>query len=176
MSKRAPGTSRTEVETPYVLEALSSIATADDDHDVLHEIGGVITARGGPLTTRDRDLVPAHPVERRAAHVERPDIVERLQAIAPAENPDLALVQNGRVRASRRGNIRRRERRARPPPRRDVEDEDAIVVRRALAAADDDDFAPDERGRVRATRWREVALHFGMGPLHRLCSEGGGIT
>jgi hypothetical protein len=43
--QRAPGTSRTEVETPYILEALSSIATTDDDHDVLHEISGMITAR-----------------------------------------------------------------------------------------------------------------------------------
>jgi hypothetical protein len=50
-------------------------------------------ARGGPLEARYGDLFPAHPVE-------RPNIVERLQAIPAAEYLDLVLVQNRCVRVA----------------------------------------------------------------------------
>jgi hypothetical protein len=169
---KSPGASRTEVETPYVLEALAPVASTDNNHDVLHQIGGVITARGGPLTAHNGDLFPAHPVERRATDVKRPDVVERLQAVPAAEYPDLVLVQHRCMRASRRRNISRREGRPRPSASRDVEDVHAVVVRGALAAADYHDLAPDERRRVSATRRGKVALHLGMGPLHGLCREG----
>lgn len=76
--------------------------------------------------------------------------------------------------APRWGNVRGGESRARPAPRRDVKDVHTIVVRCALPAADDDDLAPNERRRVCTTRWRQVALHLGMCPLHRLCEEGVG--
>ena len=150
---REDGSARTEVETPNVLEALAAVAASDDDHDVLHQIGGVVAARGRPLASRDGDLLPAHPVEG-AADVERPDVVQRLQPVPAAENPDLVLVQHRRVRAPRRRHVPARERRARPAPRGDVEDEYAVVVRGALTAADYDDLAADERRGVRATRRR----------------------
>ena len=133
-----PSTSRTEVEIPYVLEALAPVASTDN-HDVLHKIGGVTAARGGPLTARSGDLFPAHPVE-------RPDIVERLQSVPATEYPDLVLVQHRCVRASsQRRNLPRHEGRPRPSPCRDVEDVCSVVVRGALAAADYHDLAPEER-------------------------------
>ena len=75
--------------------------------------------------------------------------------------------------APRWGNVRGGESRARPAPCGNVKDVNAIVVRCALPTADDNDLAPNERRRVRATRWRQVALHLGMCPLHRLCQEVG---
>ena len=57
--------SRTEVETPYVLEALAAIAISSDDHDPL-KIGLVISARQGSLVPGYRDLLPTHPIERTA--------------------------------------------------------------------------------------------------------------
>lgn len=82
---------RTEVETPYVLEALAPIATSDDDHYVLHQIGGVIAAWGWPFAPRNRQLLPLHLVER-AGGLESPDVVQRLQPVPTAEHPDLVLV------------------------------------------------------------------------------------
>jgi len=73
-----------------VSRALAPVTYTDNHHDVLQEIDGVITARGGPLTARNGDLFPAHPVERRATDVDRPDIVERLQAVPAADYHDLA--------------------------------------------------------------------------------------
>jgi hypothetical protein len=83
--------SRTEVETPYVLETLSPIAASHDDHYVLHKIGGMIAARGRPLAPIDDDLFPLHPIER-AASLESPDVVQRLQPISATEHPDFVLV------------------------------------------------------------------------------------
>ena len=83
--------SRTEVETPYVLETLSPIAASHDDHYVLHKIGGMIAPRGRPLAPIDDDLFPLHPIER-AARLESPDVVQRLQPIAATEHPDFVLV------------------------------------------------------------------------------------
>jgi len=87
----------------------------------------MISARRGPLAPQNRDLLPTQPIER-TADVERPDVVQRLQPVSAAEHPDFVLVEDGGVRAARRGNVRGRERRARPAARRDVEDEDAVVV------------------------------------------------
>lgn len=83
--------SRTEVETPYVLETLSPIAASYNDHHVLHKIGGMIAARGRPFAPIDDDLFPLHPIER-AAGLESPDIVQRLQPISATEHPDFVLV------------------------------------------------------------------------------------
>ena len=93
------------------------------------------------------DLFPAHPVDRRGTDVERPDIVEHLQAVPVAAGyPDLVLVQHRCMRALRRRNLSCREGRPRPSPCRDFEDVYAVVVRGALlAAADYHDLAPDER-------------------------------
>ena len=55
--------SRTEVETPYVLETLSPVATSHDDHHVLHKIGSMIPTRGRPLAPIDDDLLPFHLIE-----------------------------------------------------------------------------------------------------------------
>jgi hypothetical protein len=82
---------RTEVETPYVLETLSPIAASYDDHHVLHKIGGMIAARGRPFAPIDDDLFPLHLIER-AAGLESPDVVQRLQPISAAEHPDFVLV------------------------------------------------------------------------------------
>jgi hypothetical protein len=83
--------SRTEVETPYVLETLSPIATSHDDHHVLHKIGGMIAARGRPFAPIDGDLFPLHSIERTAG-LEGPDVVQRLQPISATEHPDFVLV------------------------------------------------------------------------------------
>jgi hypothetical protein len=68
---------RTEVETLYVLETLSPVATPNDDHHVLHKIGRMIPTRGRPLAPRNRHLFPFHPIQR-AADVQSPDVVQRL--------------------------------------------------------------------------------------------------
>ncbi len=54
----------TEVETPYVLETLSPIATSNDGHHVLHKISGVIAARGRPFVPIDDEPFPLDPIER----------------------------------------------------------------------------------------------------------------
>lgn len=67
----------------------SSLPPITISHDVLQDIiDGVITAQEGPLTTRNGDLFSAHPVERRATGVERPDIVEHPQAVPATDYHD----------------------------------------------------------------------------------------
>ena len=110
---KSSGEARTEVGIPYVLEALAPI-TITTFCTRLGVITLLITARGGPLTAHDSDLFPAHPVERRATDVERPDIVGRLQTVPAAEYLDLVLVRHRRMRASRRKNLSCRESRPQP--------------------------------------------------------------
>jgi hypothetical protein len=83
---KSSGEARTEVGIPYVLEALAPI-TITTFCTRLGVITLLITARGGPLTAHDSDLFPAHPVERRATDVERPDIVGRLQTVPAGRIP-----------------------------------------------------------------------------------------
>ena len=85
------------------------VASTDNNHDILHEIGRVITVYGGPPAARNRDLFSANRVERRATELQRPDIVEHLQAVPSVEYPDLDLVQHNGMRASRRRNLPRGE-------------------------------------------------------------------
>jgi hypothetical protein len=142
---KSPGASRTEVETPYVLEALAAVASTDNDHDVLHQISGVITARGGPLTARNgtcshrirsSDELPTSSVQ---------DIVEcRSRCRIPKSCSGRAPLR-ARVAEEVRRNLPRRERRPRPSPRRAVENIYAVVVLGAFAAADYHDLAHDER-------------------------------
>ena len=82
---------RTEVETPYVLETLSPVATPNNDHHILYEVGRMIPARGRPLAPRNRYLFPLHPIQR-AADVQSPDVIQRLQPISATEHPDFVLV------------------------------------------------------------------------------------
>ena len=87
----------------------------------------MVSTRRGSLAPQNRDLLPMHPIER-TADVERPDVVQRLQPVSAAEHPDFVLVEDGGVRAARRGNVHGRECWARPAACRDVEDEDAVVA------------------------------------------------
>ena len=125
----------TEVETPYVLETLSPIATSNDDHHVLHKISGMIAARGGPFAPIDDELFPLDPIER-TTDVESPDVVQRLQPISATEHPNFVLVQHGRVRTSWRGDLSPGDGRARPAPCGYVEDVHAVIVRGVLAPTD----------------------------------------
>jgi len=109
------------------VEVLAPIATSNDDHVILHQIGRMVSARRGLLAPQNRDLLPTHPIER-TADVERPDVVQRLQPVSAAKHPDFVLVEDSGVRAARRGNVRGREHQARPVAHQDVKDEDAVVV------------------------------------------------
>ena len=74
--------SRTEVETPYVLKTHTPNTASHDDHHVLHKICGIIPTWGRPFAPIDGDLFPFHLIER-AAGLESPDVVQRLQPIPP---------------------------------------------------------------------------------------------
>ena len=105
------------------------VASTDNNHDILHEVGRVIAVREGPLAAHNGHLFSTHLVEQRATNLEHPDIVERLQAVPSVEYPDLVLVRHSGVRASRRRNLLPRgECQPQPSPRRHVEGIYAVVV------------------------------------------------
>jgi len=51
----------------------------------------MVSALRRPFAPIDGDLFPPHSIER-AADIERPDVVQRLQPISAAEHPDFVLV------------------------------------------------------------------------------------
>ena len=147
------------------MEALPTVASSNDDHHVADEVRRVVPSRRRLLASR-LDLLPPHLLNG-AAHVQRPDVVERRTAIAAAEYPQLVLVENGRVRASRWRKRVRWKHGVCPFPHGGIEDIDVVVVRGTFSATEDDDLAVDERRCMRATWWWDVAYHVRVRPLHR---------
>jgi hypothetical protein len=84
------------------LQTLEPITTINDDHDILCQIGHMISVQRGSLAPRYCDLFSMHPMER-IANVERPDVFQRLLPIPASEYPDLVLIEHSGVRASWRG-------------------------------------------------------------------------
>lgn len=124
-----------------VLKGLAPIATSDDDDDIVHQIGCMISAQRGSLAHRYRDLLLMHPMEQTTS-VERPDIVQHLQPVSVDEYPDFVLVEHRAAHAAQRGNVCGRERRTQPVARQDAEDIHAAVVSCALYAIDDTTLRP----------------------------------
>jgi len=101
------------------------MATSNDDHDIWHQIGLMISARRGQPAPRYRDLLSTYPIER-ATEVERPDVVRTSSLFPPPEY--FVLVEHHGVRAAWRQDVCGRERHARSAARRDIEDVDAVTV------------------------------------------------
>ena len=113
------------------------------------------------------EQLPSHPLHGHA-RIQGPDIIERLDAVSPAEYVELVPVEHGRVRAPREGQGLRRVG-MRPFAGDGIEDIERVVVGRSLSAAEDEDSSVYKRRSVRSAGRREVTCHLWVRPLERLC-------
>ena len=82
--------SRTKVQTKDIRERLPPIAPTDDDHDVPHQVRGMVPTRRRPRPRRAL-LLPPHPIGRHR-HVEHPHIVQRHRTVPTSEHHQPRLV------------------------------------------------------------------------------------
>ena len=92
---------RTKVQNPNIAETVAAVTASNHDHNVSNEVRGMVPSRTRffPMSLEELPLHLLH----RHARVQGPDIIERLDAIAPSEYVQLVPVEHGRVRAPREG-------------------------------------------------------------------------
>ena len=91
----------TEVQNPNIAETIATIAASNDDHNVSNEVRSMVPPWSWffPMSLEELPLHLLHG----HARVQGPDIIERLDAIAPSEYIQFVSVEHSRVRAPREG-------------------------------------------------------------------------